>query len=111
MSETKKIPEDKLARYFDDFSRRFLLDDSPESAAVEIVGSSIGDQVVTSGARLRGISYDVYTHALEVFLEKGDRRSYNPDEVWAVEEPDGFVSAIDILQSDGTRELVTIKRG
>jgi len=111
MPETKKIPQDKLAHYFDDFSRRFLMDDSPESAAVEIISPSLGDQVVTSGARLRGISYDVHTHALEVFLDQDDRRSYNPDEVWAVEEPDGFVSAIDIVQSDGTRELVNIKRG
>jgi hypothetical protein len=111
MPETKRIPQDRLAHYFDAFSKRFLMDDSPESAAIEIVGSSIGDQVVTSGARLRGITYDVHTHALEVALESGDRRTYNPDEVWAIEESDGFVSAIDIVQPDGTRELVNIKRG
>lgn len=110
MPETKRIPTDKLAHYFDAFSKRFLMDDSPESADIEVVGSNVGDQVLTRGARLRGITYDAHTRALEVALETGDRRTYSPDEVWAIEEPDGFVSAIDIVQSDGTRELVSIKR-
>lgn len=111
MPETKRIPQDRLATYFDAFSKRFLMDDSPESADVEVVSSTMGDQVMATGVRLRGITYDVHTSALEVELDGGDHRTYKPTEVWAVEEPDGFVSAIEVLRADGTREVVSIKRG
>jgi hypothetical protein len=110
MPETKRIPHDKLAHYFDAFSKRFLMDDSPESVDIEVVSPDLGDQPMASRARLRGITYDVHTRALEVELDSGDHRTYKPNEVWAVEEPDGFVSAIDIVRPDGTRELVTIRR-
>jgi hypothetical protein len=111
MPETKRIANDQLAHYFDAFSKRFLMDDSPESANIEILSPTLGDQHRASGVRLLGITYDKHTNALEVELDSGDHRTYKPREVWAVEEPDGFVSALDIVRSDGAREVVTIKRG
>jgi hypothetical protein len=30
--------------------------------------------------------------------------------VWAVEEPDGFLSAVEVVHLDGTREVVSVKR-
>jgi hypothetical protein len=110
MSETTRIPEDKLNRYFSDFTRRFLRDDSPESIDVEVIGQDIGDQWAAEGARLRGITYDDREHALEFELDSGDHRVFHPKEVWAVEEPDGFVSAIEVVHADGSRDVARVKR-
>jgi len=86
MSETKRIARDQLTRYFDAFSRKFLMPDSPGAADVEVMGPDVGDQPVASRVRLLGVDYDPHTNALELELGSGDHRAYNPREVWAVEE-------------------------
>ena len=111
MSHTKRIPEDRLAEYLDSFSRRFVMDSSPEAVDIELIGpDDIGDQVVANGARLLGIDYDRHTKALEVLLDSGDRRVYDAREVWTIEEPDGFISGLETVASDGSRRVVSIKR-
>ena len=111
MSETKRIARDQLNRYFDAFSKKFLMPDSPGAADVEVVGSEVGIQPVANRVRLLGVDYDPHTNALELELGSGDHRAFNPREVWAVEESDGFVSSIQIVREDGAKELVNITRG
>jgi hypothetical protein len=110
MSHTKRIPETALAEYFDSFSRRFLMHGSPEAVDIELIGPDVGDQIVASGARLLGLGYDRHTNALEIQHESGDRRVYDSREVWVVEEPDGFISSMEIVLPDGARHVLTIKR-
>ena len=111
MAETRRIARDQLTQYFDKFSRRFLMADSPESADVEIVDKDLGAQKVANKVRLLGVDYDPHTNALELELESGDHRAFNPREVWAVEESDGFISSLQIVRDDGATELVNISRG
>lgn len=110
MSNTKRIPDDQLEKYLDSFSRRFLMRASPEFADIELIGHQIGDQIVASGAHLLGIDYDPQTRALEILLEHGDRRVYEPREVWTVEDPDGFINSMEVVLADDTRQVLTIKR-
>jgi hypothetical protein len=110
MLETKQIPHDQLATYFDRFTKRFLRDGAPEAADVEVIEPTLGDQVAARGARLLGVTFDAGTNALEVELDSGDLRTYAPKAVWTVEEPDGFVSAIEVVRDDDTREVVSVKR-
>jgi hypothetical protein len=111
MSRTKRIPESTLAEYFDSFSRRYLMHGSPEAVDIELIGpDEIGDQVVASGARLLGLDYDRRTHTFEIQLESADRRVYDSDEVWVVEEPDGFIPSMEVVRRDGSRHVLTIKR-
>jgi hypothetical protein len=109
MSETKRIATDQLTRYFDAFSKRFLMGDSPDAVDIEVLGD-LGDQRLANGAKLLGVDYDPHTNALELELEAGDHRAFNPREVWAVEEPDGFISALQVVRDDGAREVVNIRR-
>jgi hypothetical protein len=109
MSETKRIPSDQLTRYFDAFSKKFLMSDSVQSADVEVVGTDLGDQPLAKKVRLLGVDYDPHTNALE--LELSAIIAPTPREVWAVEEADGFVSGIQIVREDGAREVVSISRG
>jgi hypothetical protein len=109
-TQTRKISTERLHEYFELFTRRFLLDGSPEAVDVELVEPELGDQHVVEGARLLGITYDPKTNALELALDAGDHRVFVPNEVWVVEEPDGFVSAMEIVRADGSREVVSVKR-
>lgn len=111
MSETKRIARDQLTKYFDAFSKRFLMPESPDVADVEVVGSALGDQHLANNVRLLGVDYDPHTNAIELELESGDHRSFHPREVWAVEESDGFISSLQIVRDDGSKELVNISRG
>ena len=110
MAVTKDIPHERLEEYFAEFTRRFLQDGSPEAVDVEVLEPDWGDQVVMQGARLLGITYDPHTDSLEFELDAGDHRVVEPGEVWAVEEQDGFLSAVEVVHRDGTREVVSVKR-
>ncbi len=101
--------------YFDRFTQRFLQDGSPEAADVEIVEPDWGDQFVAQSVRLRGVTYDPHVNALEFALDLGekrwgDHRVYDPSEVWTLEEEDGFLSAIEVVHGDSSREIVSVKR-
>ena len=110
MANTIKIPREKLEAYFDSVTKRFLMPDpSRQAAEVEIMSPDLGDQIPVSIAHVIGITYDRHENALELALESGDHRIFHPDEVWVVEESDGFVSAIEIVRPDGVREVVTVK--
>jgi hypothetical protein len=111
MSVTTKISRDKLEKYFDDFTKHFLRNDSTTVADVELLAKDWGDQVEAEGARLIGVTYDPKENALELTFEAGQHRMYRPAEVWTVEdETNGFVSAIELVHDDGTREVVRVRR-
>jgi hypothetical protein len=110
MGKTAKIPEARLAGYMETFTKRFLRDDAPESVDVEFVAPDLGDQYAAQGARLIGITYEEDTHTIEFEMESGDHRVVEAREVWAIEEPDGFVSAIEVVRPDGTRDIATVHR-
>jgi hypothetical protein len=110
MSVTTQVPRDRLAGYFDTFTKRFLQDGSPEAVDVEVLEPDWGDQVAVQGARLIGITYDRGSNSLEFELDTGDHRVYQPHEVWTIEEPDGFIDAIEVVLPDGSREIVSVKR-
>jgi hypothetical protein len=109
MAITELIPPERLEAYFDDFTRRYLRDGSPEAIDVEFLADDLGDQHPIEGARLSGITYDPRDNALEFALESGDHRVYSPKEVWAIEEPAGFPRTIEVVRPDGAKEIVTLK--
>ena len=110
MSVTAKVPRDRLSEYFTAFTRRFLLDDSPEAVDVEVLEPDLGAQVAVHGVRLLGITFDSKGNTLELELDAGDHRVYDPEEVWTIEESDGFLSAIEVVHPDGDREVISVKR-
>ena len=110
MAETKKIPDERLSTYFDEFTKRFLRDQPPRSIDVQVLEPDWGDQYSTEGARLVGLTYDKKKNSLEFELDSGDHRIYEPREVWTVEESDGFLSSIEVVGDDGAREIVSLKK-
>jgi hypothetical protein len=110
MSVTTKVPHERLAEYFAAFTRRFLMDDSPEAVDVTVLEPDLGEQIAAQGARLMGVTYDPKGNTLEIELDAGDHRVYDPQEVWTIEEADGFLSAIEVVHRDGSREVISVRR-
>jgi hypothetical protein len=101
----------RLMEYFDAFTERFLLTRiAPKSVDVELLAPDWGNQHVLEGARLVGISYDPHDDAVIFDLEVTEHRVGGPREVWTIEEEDGFLSTIEVVRQDGTRELVSVRR-
>ena len=69
-------------------------------------GATSSPLMVIGCSESRMIPFD----ELEVERVEGDHRVYEPQEVWAVEEPDGFVSAVQVVRPDGTRDVARVRR-
>jgi hypothetical protein len=99
-----------MADYFATFTRRYLANESTDVADVEVLSPTLGDQPLATGSHLLGITYEPTKNALEVELESGDLRTFQPKEVWVVEEENGFLRAVEIVRDDDTRELIRVRR-
>jgi hypothetical protein len=109
MQLTTKIPPEQLEDYFDRFTKHFLRTDNV-AADTDVLSPELGDQVETEGAHLIGATYDPKANAFELTFESGQHRVYHPSEIWTVEETDGFVRAIEIVQDEGERDVVRVRR-
>jgi len=109
MSTTRQIPRQEWTRYFDELTRRFFKDGNPEAATVEVISPDLGDQVAADFVRALGVAYDPRNEVLEVLLDGVDHLVYHPREVWVVEEDNGFVSTLEIVRDDDTREVVRFR--
>lgn len=110
MSITRRLSTDDMKEYFERFTKHFLTYETTDVADVEVVGTNIGDQVAATGAHLVGITYDPHRQSLEIELDAGDLRTYKPREVWAIEEDDGFIRALEIVRDDDVSEIVRVRR-
>lgn len=110
MSITRRLQPEGMEEYFNRFSKRFLNNESTDVADVELLTKDHGDQHLVEGVHLVGITYDRKAQSLEVELDTGDLRSIRPKEVWAIEEDDGFVRAIEIVRDDDSSEIVQVRR-
>ena len=109
--ETRRIPENQLEEYFTRFTRQFLVHDKTNRIDVEVLGTDLGDQFEAENSKFFGITYEPKEKSLEFELEGGDHRILNPKEVWAAEDADGFITAIEVVSEDGTRQVARVKRG
>ena len=110
MSTTKQLARTEWGTYFDRFTRERLQAGAPGDATIEIVSPTLGDQFQASAVRLLGLTYDPKSESLEVLLENVDHLIFRPTEIWVVESEPGFISTLEIVQSDGTKELIYIRR-
>src|SRR3954468_16375581 len=110
MPVTIQLSPARMADYFATFTKRYLVNESADVADIEVLSPALGDQPVATGRHLLGITYEPKRNALEVELESGDVRTFQPKEVWVVEEENGFLRAVEIVRDDDTRELIQVHR-
>jgi hypothetical protein len=107
---TKQIPRSEWKAYLDRFTRQHLTEDPPEAVTVEVFSPTVGDQFEARTERLLGLTYDPKSSAVEVLLEDVDHLVFQPVEIWVIETGDGFISTMELVRADGTRELLYIHR-
>jgi hypothetical protein len=110
MPVTIQLSPARMADYFATFTKRYLANESTDVADIEVLSPTLGDQPMATSTHLLGISYEPKRNELEVALESGDVRAYQPKEVWVVEDEGGFLRAVEIVREDDTRELIQVRR-
>jgi hypothetical protein len=109
MGATKQLPRAEWKDYFERFTREFLSDDGPDVATIEVMSPTLGDQFEVSSARLLGLDYDPKEETFEVLVEDLDHLVFAPSEIWILESEPGFVSTIEVVQTDGTKQLIYLR--
>jgi hypothetical protein len=109
MGVTKRIPMAEWKSYFELFVKRHVASEQP-AATIEILSPAIGDQYEAKVARLVGLSYDAKSNAFEVLLEDIDHLVFHPADIWVIEEDGGFISALELVRADGTKEIIHLSR-
>jgi len=110
MGVTKRIPIADWETYFDRFAARHLGKRAPKAATIEILSPRVGDQLDATAARLLGLGYDPKSHAFEVLLENMDHLVFHPADIWVIEEDGGFISVLELVRVDGTKEIIHLQR-
>jgi hypothetical protein len=108
---TRQIPRNDWKAYLDRFTREHLTADPLETVTVEVLSPQLGDQYEVRTAHLLGLTYDARTSTIEVLVENVDHLVYRPTELWVIETDDGFVSTMEMVRADGTREILHLQRG
>ncbi len=109
MGATKQLPRAEWKDYFERFTRQFLSDDRRDEATIEVMSPTLGDQLEVSSARLLGLDYDPKEETFEILVEDLDHLVFEPTEIWILEGEPGFVSTIEVVQSDGTKQIIHLR--
>jgi hypothetical protein len=111
MSTTRQLEPADWKAYFDRFTRQHLTDETPGAASLEVISSALGDQFEASAVRLLGLTYDPKRQVFEVAMEGLDHLVFRPAQIWILEGEPGLVSTIEIVDQDGTKEILYVRSG
>jgi hypothetical protein len=109
MGTTRQLLRHEWKDYFDRFTRAHLATDGPGAATLELISPALGDQIEASAARLLGLTYDPKNQVFEVAMEDLDHLVFRPSEIWVLEDEPGLVSTIEIVDQDGTKEILYVR--
>jgi len=80
-----------------------------KQAEIEVAALDLGDQVQAEWLPLIGITYDEKDDLVEVALDQLDHMIRSPRELFADYGVGEFVAAVEIIDGDGTRQIVKFK--
>lgn len=107
--ETKKIEKTQWESYFNEWDKKYREGQLPKrKVQIEIVNQDLGDQVETFWQELIGLSYDPKDDVFEVAAERHDHLIHKPTEIY-VEEENGDLKAVEVVQWDGTKNIISFK--
>jgi|SRR5690242_20513227 uncharacterized protein DUF5335 len=98
------VPRTEWRTFFDRMSTGLL----GKWAEVEVASLDLGDQIVAEWVPLLGITYDSNDDRLEVALDRTTHAILHPKEI-LVEQNEGGVTQVDVVDSEGTRQVVRLK--
>ena len=112
MAVTRQIPRGEWKTYFERFTRRHLVDEgsAQKTATIEVLSPALGDQLEATFVGVIGMAYDARSNAFELALVNLDHLIFRPAEIWVIEEDDDFISALEVVDADGNKEIVQLRQ-
>lgn len=108
---TIEIPQERWKEFFDDLSKRRF----GWETKIEVLNESVGDQLLSEGLPLNGITFEEKSgrHELEIAVgESADQHQThnisNPTKVAYLDEGDFLGGVIDIEDENGTKTLISL---
>ncbi len=100
----QQVDKSGWAVFFDTLTKTLV----GKQAEIEVASLDIGDQIEAEWAPLIGITYDRKDDLIEIALEGVDHLINDPKEVMVDYDVGGLI-AIEIVESDGTSQIVKLK--
>jgi len=102
---TRKLEKAEWQEIFDKLSKRL----GRKQAKIEVIGLALGNQVEAEWLPLIGIVYDHKDDVAEVALEGLDHLIHKPREI-RIDEDDGVLGRLEIVDADGIRQIIKLRR-
>jgi hypothetical protein len=100
----RKLEKSEWRPFFDTLSRML----EGKRVEIEVASLSLGAQIEAKWLPLLGIAYDPKSDILEVVLDGHDHIIQRPREVYFAENAGEFF-AIEVVDAEGTRQIVKLK--
>lgn len=101
---SRKLEQSEWKPYSDRISKALV----GKRAEVEVVSLDLGRQVQAEWLPIHGVTFDPKNKLFEIALEGLDHLIPAPQEVHALEGPEGLES-LEIVDADGRRQIVRLK--
>lgn len=79
-----------------------------KQAEIKVASLDLGDQLQAGWVSLIGLVYDPKDDIVEVAIEGLDHMIHEPRELY-VEEEDGQLSSLEVVDADGGRQIIKLK--
>ncbi len=108
---TIEIPKEKWIKFFDDLSKRRF----GWETKIEVMNESVGDQILSDGLPLNGITFEEKSgrHELEIAVGEtaGQHQTHNisnPTKVAYLDEGDFLGGVVEIEEENSTKTLIKL---
>lgn len=101
---TVQLAKNDWQTYFDRFSKKL----GDKQVEIEVSSLKLGNQVESRWAPLRGVSYDPKDDVLAIFLEGLEHNIQRPQTIF-VEQADGEVNSMEVVEQDDTRQIIRLR--
>ena len=79
-----------------------------KQAKIEVASLTLGSQIEAEWLPFLGISYDPRGNLVEILLYGVDHLIHNPERI-AIESQGALVSAIEVIDHDGTQQILRLR--
>ena len=111
MAQTKKVEQENWLEFFSIFSNG----NRGRLIAIEVEDMTSGDQPIADALPLLAIDYDPVNKGDDLVVTTGKEEvDYShtisaPAEVWEAQDDNGEVIALEVINGDGARTIITFK--
>jgi hypothetical protein len=105
MGGIEQVPKSEWRAFFDRLSKALL----GKWAEIEVASLELGDQILSEWIPLLGITYDGKDDLVDVALDRSNHLIRHPRDI-VVENADGGVVSVAVIDKDGMRHVVRLKQ-